>query len=824
MNNRYIYDVEIYPNMFMVTFIPEDISDDLIDAYVLIDKKHIVYQKENLDDTEILKDKQSVLQLMKARQFIIWLDYKSGEWKNDAPLLMDFFIQHKILTGYNSNNYDQYMLDIFINNYRYLDHRGFNKKEGKHITQILFDHSSKCVEFGTGYGRLLDFKKYYKKPFTDYDIQKILYLDKTFTSLKQVAICLKWHRIQNLPIEFDKPIKEDEVAIIADYNINDVLITLQLVRNQKSELELREDISNEFGIDVRNMSRSSIGKAITTELYEKFSGIDRKDFINTKTDRWRISVNSVLSDRIQFKTQVLNDLLRKIRQQVIVVGSDKKEDKFKHEFKFGNTIYTMALGGLHSQDQPTIFDTIKDNNTYILRDADVASYYPNGILSFDVYPKHLERKPFRATVGYTKDTRVEAKHTSGKLGKEAKIVLNDSNLAKSQNRADAKELEIKYNDLIHQSKKFKTKAEGLKIAINRMYGAFRDINDYLYDPKCTYKVTINLQLCLLMLIEALELKGIQVISANTDGIVCKIYPEQEQDYIECCEWWQQYNNFELEFTNYEKYFRNDVNNYIAIKEGFTESLKQLSNLTEKELHELEENYIKRKGLFIEDISFNKGYQYPVVPKALNAFLIYNIPYTEFIDNYIKNKDAIYDYCMSQKTDSKFNIIYRHLENGKLVDDVLQKSNRFYISDVGFNSGTIIKIDKANPKKINRIVAKFSVTPFNDFIQQDDYHLDFAFYKKECSKILYGKDKKTSGVVTLQGDLFGNITTNNDLKLDEYNEDDGLYEVSFEDDDMQFENPSLQIPINNTKWGMLGYTSEEDYLKDIESGKITDLPF
>lgn len=371
MNNRYIYDVEIYPNMFMVTFIPEDISDDLIDAYVLIDKKHIVYQKENLDDTEILKDKQSVLQLMKARQFIIWLDYKSGEWKNDAPLLMDFFIQHKILTGYNSNNYDQYMLDIFINNYRYLDHRGFNKKEGKHITQILFDHSSKCVEFGTGYGRLLDFKKYYKKPFTDYDIQKILYLDKTFTSLKQVAICLKWHRIQNLPIEFDKPIREDEVAIIADYNINDVLITLQLVRNQKSELELREDISNEFGIDVRNMSRSSIGKAITTELYERFSGIDRKDFINTKTDRWRISVNSILSDRIQFKTQVLNDLLRKIRQQVIVVGSDKKEDKFKHEFKFGNTIYTMALGGLHSQDQPTIFDTIKDNHEYILRDADV---------------------------------------------------------------------------------------------------------------------------------------------------------------------------------------------------------------------------------------------------------------------------------------------------------------------------------------------------------------------------------------------------------------------------------------------------------------------
>ena len=47
-----------------------------------------------------------------------------------------------------------------------------------------------------------------------------------------------------------------------------------------------------------------------------------------------------------------------------------------------------------------------------------ASFYPNGILSYDVYPEHLERNPFRATVGYTKDTRVEAKHAASKELKE----------------------------------------------------------------------------------------------------------------------------------------------------------------------------------------------------------------------------------------------------------------------------------------------------------------------------------------------------------------------------------------------------------------------
>lgn len=815
MTNAYYYDVEIYPNLFELTFIPADANQELIDLYISIDKLNLRDKHLNKLDKlkEYKKDKEQILQIIGARQFIIFLDYKTGKWRNDSAFIMDFFIQHKVLTGYNSNNYDSHMLDVFINNYKYLDARGHNKKEGKHITQIMFDHSCSCIQFGTGYGKLLKFKKYYKRPYTDYDIQKILYLDKTFTSLKQVAICLKWYRIQNLPIEFDKPIKEHELYDICDYNVNDVLITLTLTRNQQSEIELREDISNEFNIDVRNMSRSSIGKAITTELYEKFSGIPRKDFIETKTDRWKINVASILSSKIKFETKILNELLYTVRKSIIVVGSDKASDKFKHEVKFGDTIYTMALGGLHSQDSPAVFDTLNNNKeNYILRDADVASYYPNGILSYDVYPAHLNREAFRATVGYTKDTRVEAKHQSGKLGKDAKKVLNDLHDAEAQRRHpnEIANLSQQYEELKNSSKRFKTKAEGLKIAINRMYGAFRDINDYLYDPKCTYKVTINLQLCLLMLIEKLELHGIKVISANTDGIVSKILPHQEEDYKKCCDWWQEYNNFELEFTDYEKYIRNDVNNYIAIKKGFKEAYDKLIDRSEKNLKEIEDAYIKRKGLFIEDISFNKGYVYPIVPKALNLYFIYNIPYQTTIYDYIKSsKDAIYDYCMSQKSDAKFTIIYRYVDNGIIKEETLQKSNRFYMTDLSNGSGVILKYNK-DTNKSSRIVAKYSVKPFNDYIEEDDYKLNYGFYLKECEKIIYGKNKKTEGVVAIQTDLFGisNDTTHLELS-DSIPSQDDLIDVDL--DDIKHDIPDFKV--NNTKWGMMGYNSEEEYLKD-----------
>lgn len=325
-----------------------------------------------------------------------------------------------------------------------------------------------------------------------------------------------------------------------------------------------------------------------------------------------------------------------------------------------------------------------------------------------------------------------------------------------------------------------------------MYGAFRDINDYLYDPKCTYTVTVNLQLCLLMLIEALELKGIKVISANTDGIVCKIYPNQENDYKECCDWWQSYNNFELEFTDYEKYLRNDVNNYIAIKKGFKDAYDKLADKTEESIQEIENIYVKRKGLFLETIEFNKGYNYPVVSKALNLYLLYNIPYNETIDNHINSSiDAIYDYCMSQKTDNKFEIIYRYVKDGKVEETVLQKSNRFYITKVGNNTGTILKIDKESGRA-NRIVAKYSVKPFNDFIK-DDYILDMSFYKKECSKILLGKNKKSAGMLNIQGDLFGNLSDNSHLEEENFDDtDDGLIEVGNTNDMVMDEDKSIRI--------------------------------
>lgn len=115
------------------------------------------------------------------------------------------------------------------------------------------------------------------------------------------------------------------------------------------------------------MSRSSIGKAITTKLYSDFTGLDKKDFYDLRTNRRVIYLEDVVSDIIKFKTPTLHNLLATILKSKIVVGSTNKKDKFAYTFKFGDNQYTMALGGLHSKDTPGIL--VADD--YILRDADV---------------------------------------------------------------------------------------------------------------------------------------------------------------------------------------------------------------------------------------------------------------------------------------------------------------------------------------------------------------------------------------------------------------------------------------------------------------------
>lgn len=108
--------------------------------------------------------------------------------------------------------------------------------------------------------------------------------------------------------------------------------------------------------------------------------------------------------------------------------------------------------------------------------------------------------------------------------------------------------------------------EGHKIQINGSFGKFGSKYSTLYAPGLMIQVTITGQLALLMLIEALAMTpGVEVISANTDGVTCRFAWVVEGEMLAAVKRWEARTSFQLERADYRGLYSRDVNNYIAVK-------------------------------------------------------------------------------------------------------------------------------------------------------------------------------------------------------------------------------------------------------------------
>ena len=63
----------------------------------------------------------------------------------------------------------------------------------------------------------------------------------------------------------------------------------------------------------------------------------------------------------------------------------------------------------------------------------------------------------------------------------------------------------------------------------------------------------------------MELNGIPVVSANTDGIVVKCTPEKQAIRKTIIKRWEEETKFKTDETNYSSLHSRDINNYIAVK-------------------------------------------------------------------------------------------------------------------------------------------------------------------------------------------------------------------------------------------------------------------
>lgn len=350
------------------------------------------------------------------------------------------------------------------------------------------------------------------------DLMEVSPGSPTKPSLKMYAGRLHSRRMQDLPFEPDRRLSDSDMRILRHYLVNDLNVTRDFYFELKPQIDLRCQLSDQYGVDVRSKSDAQIAEAVIKVEIEReikknvYKPEVKPGMFHYKPPAW-----------VRFQTPVLQEMLQKVIDTPFVVKSNGVVELpaflSEADIPIGKGVYRMGIGGLHSSESRVVH---RSDGDYVLLDRDVTSYYPAIILTNDLYPKHLG-KVFLKIYRSIFERRVAAK-------REGK----------------------------------KNIAETLKIVLNGSFGKFGSPYSVLYSPDLMIQTTVTGQLGILMLIEELELRGMQVVSANTDGFVTKVPRARRAEFEAVIFDWQWDTGLMTEETEYLSLHSRDVNNYVAI--------------------------------------------------------------------------------------------------------------------------------------------------------------------------------------------------------------------------------------------------------------------
>ncbi|MBQ5850831.1 MAG: hypothetical protein IIW54_08480, partial [Lachnospiraceae bacterium] len=348
--------------------------------------------------------------------------------------------------------------------------------------------------------------------------------------------------MQDLPLPPDAQIPQEKINTIRKYCRNDTRITAELYNELSFNLQIREKLGDEIGVDLRSKGDAKIAETlIIKKIYSDRQTVRPQNIVKPGT-----KYNYTAPKFIKFESELLQQIKYQFESLPYTVADNGhveftfENKKKSYNFSFYGTKYTCGIGGLHSCEKSVCY---KATDTMIIEDNDVTSYYPSTILNNRYFPESLGIEFYNVY----KDIvvrRITAKHHGDKLT-----------------------------------------AAALKVPINACFGKFGSKYSALYAPDLMINVTVTGQLSLLMLIEMLELNHIHVISANTDGIVTYYDRSLKDTKDSIIQKWSELTEYDMEITPYSILASRDVNNYVAVKtDGHCKGKGAYADLSEEYYH------------------------------------------------------------------------------------------------------------------------------------------------------------------------------------------------------------------------------------------------
>ena len=575
--------------------------------------------------------------------------------KNQLNELVDFFYYNgidKLFCGYNNKHYDDVIINYMIDYGPKMCNLSYRA-----VCTSLYNLSKTIVTSEEGdYSK---FKKWkYAKYFYSMDLLTMMFSSKLRVGLKEMQVTMHYPNVEEYSGDFDDVLVNNQIEDMIAYNINDVESTAELLSRLADDIQLRRFIEEEYGIDALSMDSVKFGEVLLLKKYCEQTGLSEQYVKTLRSPMDYIPLKDVILPFIQYKNPILQDVLKDMKSQVVY---SKERKGYEKKFVLSNVRYSVGVGGIHSLHTPKIF--VPKDDEYIGH-SDVASMYPSFIIKYKWIPRHLGKEFWQVYSQIYKE-RIEAKHSGQKL----------KNLA-------------------------------LKLTLNSVTGKMQQETSWMYDPLSVFKIRINGQLTLLMLVDRLLELNCKIVQVNTDGVMYIAKEAQRKEIQNAISEVEQLTQLTFESDDYEAFYQYAINDYIGIEKGYSQSK--------------DPKLIEKKGMFITEQRLGKGLAPAIIPKAVINYFLTKEP----VSQYIRKSKDIKDFLMYQRVDKKFKVVHG--------TKPVQRINRFYASTNDYN------LFKINPDgQVNNMLTKSGVTILNRFDQTpiEGRHINYQYYIGEANKII-----------------------------------------------------------------------------------------
>ncbi len=448
-----------------------------------------------------------------------WVEYDETNIKAMAKFVRD---RGKVFAGFNNHGYDDVIIGALAADAR------------ERYPSRIYQLSTRIIEPKDQAEKDANFRDRYKGRPWAYSID-VFQLLNAKGSLKEWECRIGFPTVVESPAAFDKPLPADQVAAVRQYCRNDVLATAQILVARWHLVELRATLADTFRLGKRAYALSEQGLAQATflELHRQRTGersgkVRENAAAAPENQATRFPMTEVLSPRVLFGTLEFQRTLERLRSATLVKtggswGIEIDGAPLDETFPLGGCEISLGVGGLHTVDKPGTFVATADT---AIVDLDVTSYYPSLMIAERVFPGQIG-EDFLGDLAEIRAKRVAAKKAGDKATSEA-----------------------------------------LKIVLNATFGKLNDNWSPIRSVRNAFRVTVNGQLFLMMLMEALHGAGFEIISANTDGVTIRAARARlGTDLAAVTDAWELATGMGLERTMFARVCRRDVNTYIALAEG-----------------------------------------------------------------------------------------------------------------------------------------------------------------------------------------------------------------------------------------------------------------